>query len=449
MVGVVGFAIKHNIDRIVATAFFNRRFTPWNYWSVPIDALRIDLITPADRRFIITLAVISLPFIWMGLALTMRRLRSAGLPLWLAILFFLPFGNLLFFVVLSLIPERSAAARVGGKSASPLGSIIPRDPLGSSAVAVVLTGAIGALATFVGVQKLGTYGWGVFVALPFCCGLFSILIYGYHERRALNSCIVVSMISIGLVALALFAFAIEGIVCIVMALPIAAPLAMLGGIAGYFAQRHPSMFSESPTMTCLLLLFPVALMSSETIRSTAPPLVSVRTSIRIEAPAEKVWTNLIAFPDVADAPSGFFRWGVSYPIHAVIRGRGVGAVRECLFSTGTFVEKINVWEEGKRLGFEIVDGPEGMRELSPYEIHPRHLHDYFVPESAEFRLSANADGSTQLEGTSWYRNSMWPSAYWRVWSDAVLHQVHLRVFEHIKTLSETEKQAADYTDAVD
>src|ERR1051325_2944830 len=66
IVGIVGFAIKHNIDRIVATAFFNRRFTPWNYWSVPVDALRIDLLAPADRRFIVTMAAISLPFVWLG-----------------------------------------------------------------------------------------------------------------------------------------------------------------------------------------------------------------------------------------------------------------------------------------------------------------------------------------------------------------------------------------------
>ena len=62
-VGVVGFAIKHNIDRIVATVFFGRQFTPWNYWNVPVNALRIDLVTPADRRFIITLALIALSFL--------------------------------------------------------------------------------------------------------------------------------------------------------------------------------------------------------------------------------------------------------------------------------------------------------------------------------------------------------------------------------------------------
>ena len=89
VVGAVGFAIKHNIDRIIATAVFGRRFTPLNYWIAPVDAIRIDLLPPSDVRFIATMALISLPFIWVGLAMTIRRLRSAGLPLWLVIFFFL------------------------------------------------------------------------------------------------------------------------------------------------------------------------------------------------------------------------------------------------------------------------------------------------------------------------------------------------------------------------
>jgi len=31
---------------------------------------------------------------------------------------------------------------------------------------------------------------------------------------------------------------------------------------------------------------------------------------------------------------------------------------------------------------------------------------------------------------------MWPGPYWRLWSDMIIHRIHLRVFEHIKRLSE-------------
>jgi uncharacterized membrane protein YhaH (DUF805 family) len=33
----------------------------------------------------------ALPFIWIGVTMTVRRLRDAGKPVWLATLFFVPF----------------------------------------------------------------------------------------------------------------------------------------------------------------------------------------------------------------------------------------------------------------------------------------------------------------------------------------------------------------------
>jgi hypothetical protein len=33
---------------------------------------------------------------------------------------------------------------------------------------------------------------------------------------------------------------------------------------------------------------------------------------------------------------------------------------------------------------------------------------------------------------------MWPAAYWRVWSDEIIHEIHMRVLRHIK--SNTEQQ---------
>ena len=32
--------------------------------------------------------------------------------------------------------------------------------------------------------------------------------------------------------------------------------------------------------------------------------------------------------------------------------------------------------------------------------------------------------------------NLWPSDYWRVWSDHIIHTIHLRVLNHVKQLSE-------------
>ena len=112
-------------------------------------------------------------------------------------------------------------------------------------------------------------------------------------------------------------------------------------------------------------------------------------------------------------------------------------MRVCDFSTGRFVETVRVWEEGQRLMFTIESGRPVLREWSPYgDIHPPHVQGYFVPESGDFRLVPLGSRGTRLEGTSVYRNRMWPSGYWRLWSDAIVSRVHRRVFEHVKQLAE-------------
>ena len=73
------------VDFIVATWLFERRWTPFDY-AVPGQAL-FDL-SSQDRFFYRTMLLVALPFLWCGVALTLRRLRSAGLPLYAVVLFF-------------------------------------------------------------------------------------------------------------------------------------------------------------------------------------------------------------------------------------------------------------------------------------------------------------------------------------------------------------------------
>jgi hypothetical protein len=78
-----------------------------------------------------------------------------------------------------------------------------------------------------------------------------------------------------------------------------------------------------------------------------------------------------------------------------------------------------------------------MKELSPYEsIYAPHLESGLRSRAGEFRLIALPGGRTRLEGSTWYRLGIHPDAYWRVYSDAIIHRIHLRVLEHIKRLAE-------------
>jgi hypothetical protein len=164
----------------------------------------------------------------------------------------------------------------------------------------------------------------------------------------------------------------------------------------------------------------------------------------IKAPPSVVWNNVIAFPNLPEPTEPIFKLGIAYPIGAEIRGRGPGAIRRCQFSTGAFLEPIKIWDEPRLLKFDVLAQPPPMREFSfRQEIHPAHLQGYLDVQGGQFKLSpiTLSDGKviTRLEGTTWYRNQMWPNFYWRLWSDRIIHTIHMRVLNQIAVLSENSK----------
>src|SRR5688500_5977513 len=101
--GVGLFLLKYAIDLMIARAAFHRGWSPWDYLvtSVPLTALSN---LSQDAAFHLTLLGVAIPFILLGVALTLARLRTVGLPAWMVVLFFLPVLNLLFFLMLAVAP---------------------------------------------------------------------------------------------------------------------------------------------------------------------------------------------------------------------------------------------------------------------------------------------------------------------------------------------------------
>ena len=439
IVGVVGLAIKHVVDHLTAAVFFHS-YGFFNYWAPLGRGARFSRLTADDGQFLATMLAVALPFVWVGVAMSVKRLRDAGQPLWLVILFFIPFINLLFFIALCFLPSRQGSeAQVAAPwpEVRPLDGLIPRSLLGSAVLSIVLTSAIGLSFTLLGTAVLGSYGWGLFVALPFCLGLFAVLLHSYHGLRDYGTCMNVALLPVGIVGAVLLVVAIEGLVCILMAAPLAFGLAWLGGSLGYSIQANYWGTKTGAAMLSVVLLAIPGVFGVERAAALKPPNFVVRTSIDIQARPEEVWQQVVAFAEIPLPTEMLFRAGVAYPIRAEISGHGVGAVRHCIFSTGAFEEPIEVWDEPRLLKFGVTANPAPLNELTPYgHIEPRHLHGYFVSEQGQFLLTALPNGGTRVEGTTWYHDAIWPAAYWRLWSDYVIHRIHLRVLKHIKEAAE-------------
>jgi uncharacterized membrane protein YhaH (DUF805 family) len=417
--GVIAFALKYAIDWSIATLVFHRTWTPLSYWRV--IGLQNDRVTV---WMFLLLLVVSLPFLWFGMAMTLLRLRDARRSAGWAALFFVPVINVVLFLVLSILPPRRADVRdLSGVMESALFAIV--------ATAALATAAIG-LTT----RGLETYGIGLFVAVPFCVGYLSAFLHARRYPEARVQSYLVALLSTLLLGGFLLALAWEGVICLLMAAPLAIVLAMIGAACGSASARiRPSAKPNAPAYMAVAIV-PLILMS-EAAMHRAAPLYRVDSEIVIDAPAETVWKNVVTFSDIGGEPEWYFRAGIAYPIRARINGRGVGATRTCEFTTGTFVEPIEVWNEPRLLRFGVTSNPPPMRELSPYsDIDAPHLHGFLVSQRGQFALESLPGGRTRLTGSTWYQHHLWPAGYWRVWSDAIIHRIHLRVLRHIKVLSE-------------
>jgi len=437
--GIALAAIKFNLDRLIAYACFDQRWTLFDWstlrmylWQSPLDQSR--------RPYFLALLAVSLPFIWLGTILTLRRLRSVGWqPFWL-LLFFVPVAKLIFFAVLCLLPSRDEASKPPVIAPRIRDDRLPRGAFQSAVLAIVVTALLAVLCAWLGTNVFENYGWSIFVGLPFCMGFLSTLIFSLREPRRLGTCILLANITVVLAGLGMLLFAFEGILCLLMAAPIAFAVATIGGVLGYAVQKSFWWRDRSPNVCCsVVLLLPLAMGMEHTIPPKLP-LLSVKSSVIINAPPEKVWRNVVAFTQLPPPKEWIFKCGVAYPIRAEIHGTGVGAIRYCNFSTGPFVEPIQVWDEPRLLKFSVLQNPEPLQEWTPYrEIHPRHLDGYLESRAGQFRLLPLEGGrKTLLEGTTWYYHHLWPADYWQLWSDHIIHTIHLRVLNHVKKLSEAD-----------
>lgn len=434
LAGLGLFAVKFVVDWCVARFGFGRDWSLTSYLVWP-NSETVGAMVPGepDRTFLLTMLFVSLPFLCIGVYLTLLRMDAVGFPTYLLLFFFIPQINLLFIWLLCVLPTRPPA--VVAERLRPVRAA-ERRWWRSGLAALAISVAIAVAGVVLGTVVMGNYGFSVFMGGPFALGLVSAVAYGVDEPKPLRSVLGFSVSVLACVFAAMMLLALEGAICLVMAFPIIAPLTLLGSLVGYVIQSRPWLAPNGGRAALALLIAVPALMAAEAATAPEPSLRAVTTAVVVNAPAEVVWTNVITFPPLAEPNDWMFRAGVAYPMRAEIHGTGAGAVRHCVFSTGPFVEPIEVWDAPWRLAFRVTEQPDPMREWSPYAIHPPHLHGYLLSQRGEFRLEALPGGRTRLSGTTWYFNRMWPAPYWGLWSDHIIGRIHGRVLEHIRVLAE-------------
>jgi len=351
-----------------------------------------------------------------------------------------------------MLPEPTSPANQSTPTTSKTSSAaaLPRyhySAAGSAFLAVGGAGALGALLMGISTQMFESYGWSLFVIAPFICGMAASMLYNWRRPVQEYKLVAPALWTVTALALCCTMFlllmsGIEGVICIIMAFPIALVVALFGAgmgqaVAHVLGRRHRQPL---PMLAATVLLYP-AVQAYEN-QATPPPLPhEVVTQQVVAAPPARVWTALVQPVTYPGRVGLLFRAGVAYPTHTRLRELPGGVHWLRVAYSGRAVTELPVtrWEPGRELAFTIPVTPAPMQELSPYpRIHAPHLHGYFRVATGSFRLRPLPGGRTLLEARTVYQHSIGPRDYWQLWSDYLLDDMHARVLTTIQQRAEHE-----------
>ncbi len=428
--GISLMILKYAIDCFSLYMTQKHILTPLEFLN-PILSDRQQLYAPGGGNIwpLIISYFISLLMLWIGLSMTVRRAIDAGKAPWTALLFFIPYLNLILMLVLCVLPSVAREEKIIEKNLQ-----FASDSAQRMILSIILFAAFGTFAVVAIVFGAQSYGGVLFAGTPFAVGMA----LGYYINRngllSVKQTINITAITLSLWAFLILLFAIEGLVCLFMA----APIVLLMGILGAMLGRKFSATYFKPTKLSVISLIPSLVILSLVENQISPVLMGeVKSSIIVNADVSSVWKNVVEFPKLNPPTELMFKAGISYPIRARIEGKGVGAIRYCEFNSGAFVEPITTWEENKRLAFDVAFQPRPMTELSLWEnIEAPHIDGFFRSKRGEFRLISLGKNQTRLEGSTWYNLDIFPSPYWQVYAEWIVHNIHLRVLNHIKVNAE-------------
>jgi hypothetical protein len=399
------------------------------FWLVPLRTL-VTQVHASDAVLIGGMAFFLL-VAWVLAVLAFRRAADADVSEGIAVGAMAPLVQVPVILGLAVMPSRPSEA--------PAPSRAPAKNYAAAALGVSVGIGLTLAAVAISTLGFGTYGYGLFMVSPFVIGAAT----GYVANRkgdigggATSSLV---MVALALGGIALILTSLEGLICIVLAAPLAAGVAWVGGMAGRaiaLANRRPPR-QMAPAVAALPVIFALEALFAPT---TAFDTVQ---SITIDAPAAAVWRSVLHM-DRIEGPLGLpQRFGVAYPVRGEVIGQGVGAVRHGEFSTGTAIERVTEWQENRRLAFAVESDIPAMREISPYQhVHAPHVIGYFTTRTTSFELSPRDGGATELTLRSAHMVRLDPLLYWMPFARWAVAENNARVLAHVKRQSERSARAA-------
>jgi hypothetical protein len=266
----------------------------------------------------------------------------------------------------------------------------------------------------------GFFIFSDFIIIPILMGIICAFFWRNLRLPRLQHFLftaIAALLAIGLSYL----FLGEGIICLIIVSPLLCGMALAGSYVGRAMFKRNNNTLNASVIGTLFFLFVIDCFSKHYYEN------KVVDTIVVNAPPSEVWKYVAEYePIKKKSDYWLFRAGMPSPVASTVDSYCQGAGRKCIFSNGyVFDEIMTVYKPNEELTFDITHQPRDPEIMGHIDIL-----------RGQFLLKDNGDGTTTLTGTSWYRLYVFPTWYYDLWAESLTRNVHLRVMEQIKYLSE-------------
>lgn len=261
------------------------------------------------------------------------------------------------------------------------------------------------------------YGLSFFVFLPFSLG------YVLGKSTIKKISLVGLIISLIIFFILLLIGGLEGMVCVLLSMPIIMVAIALGAFAKHLLKRYQNrkkddnLVKSSILPFCLFLIF--AFIETE-LNKNEHFIVEVKSDIVLPYSPIQVYETIKSVDTLIAEKPFLMKLDLPIPQKCILEEERVGGLRICYFEGGQIVERITELEKGRILKMDVID----------YQLTGRKWLGF---KEAIYLFKKLDHSHTKMTRITSYTSELYPRFYWKYLEKIGIEQEHEYVFNNLKS----------------